>query len=99
MTRARPTRLSSTRWTNGNRPERWARRAKAAVSDLKPLRDPFRVTQAIDPDDEGAAHQAFQHALDQRQSPRTLGETGESRGLRSKAAARSLSSNPGDRPR
>jgi hypothetical protein len=45
------------------------------------MRDSFRVIEAIDADDERAADKALEHVLDERQSLRTVGETGESHGL------------------
>ena len=43
------------------------------------MRDPFRVIQAINPDDQRSAIEARDHALNERQSHRTLGKFGESR--------------------
>src|SRR6516164_8496390 len=47
----------------------------------KSIGNPFRVVQAIDPDDERTARQAGDHALNERQSNRTPGKLGERRGL------------------
>ena len=47
----------------------------------KPLRDPFRVVQAIDPDDERTASQALDHPLNVGQPRCTLGKMGKGRGF------------------
>jgi hypothetical protein len=58
----------------------WAKtRFPEPLECRKPLRNPFRVVQSIDPDDECPAGQAVDHAPDVRRSHRTLGKTGESR--------------------
>src|SRR6185437_2827810 len=47
----------------------------------KSMRNPFRIIQAVDPDDEYTIAQALDHTLDERQLYRTLGKMGERRSL------------------
>ena len=54
-------------------------RLQETLECRRSLRDPFRVVQAIDADDQCAASQASHHALSVGQSRGTLGKTREGR--------------------